>query len=56
MLTAQNLFLVTNYSGIEPQVESNGGTRQTRGMGSLSRDITNAPSARTFTATLAVEF
>ena len=56
LFTAQSLFLVTNYSGIEPQVESNGGTRQTRGMGSLSRDITNAPSARTFTGTLAIEF
>ena len=56
LFTAQNLFLVTNYSGIEPQVEANGGTRQTRGMGSLSRDITNAPSARTFTGTLAIEF
>jgi len=56
LFTAQNLFLVTNYSGIEPQVESNGGTRQTRGMGSLSLDITNAPSARTFTGTLAIEF
>ena len=56
LFTAHNLFLITNYSGIEPQVESNGGTRQTRGMGSLSRDITNAPSARTFTGTLAIEF
>ena len=56
LFTAQNLFLITNYSGIEPQIESNGGTRQTRGMGSLSRDITNAPSARTFTGTLAIEF
>ena len=56
LFTAQNLFLISNYSGIEPQVESNGGTRQTRGMGSLSRDITNAPSARTFTGTLAIEF
>lgn len=56
LFTAQNLFLITNYSGIEPQVESNGGTRQTRGMDSLSRDITNAPSARTFTGTLAIEF
>lgn len=56
LFTAQNIFLITNYSGIEPQVESNGGTRQTRGMGSLSRDITNAPSARTFTGTLAIEF
>ena len=56
LFTAQNLFLITNYSSIEPQVESNGGTRQTRGMGSLSRDITNAPSARTFTGTLAIEF
>ena len=56
LFTAQNLFLITNYSGIEPQVEANGGTRQTRGMGSLSRDITNAPSARTFTGTLAIEF
>ena len=56
LFTAQNLFLITNYSGIEPQVEANGGTRQTRGMGSLSRDITNAPSARTFTGTLVIEF
>lgn len=56
LFTAQNLLLFTNYSGIEPQVEANGGTRQTRGMGSLSRDVTNAPSAKTFTGTLQIEF
>lgn len=55
-VTAQNLFLLTNYSGIEPQVEANGGTRQTRGIGSLSRDITNTPSPRTFTFTLSCDF
>ena len=56
LFTAQNLLLFTNYSGIEPQVEANGGTRQTRGLGSLSRDVTNAPSAKTFTGTLQIEF
>ena len=56
MLAAQNLWLITNYSGIEPQIEANGGTRQTRGIGSLSRDITNAPSPRSFTATLTIGF
>ncbi len=56
LFTAQNLFLITNYSGAEPQIEANGGTRQTRGIGSLSRDITNAPSPRTFTFTLSCEF
>ena len=48
----QNVFVITNYPGADPQVESNGGTRRQRGIGSLSRDITNAPHPRTYTATL----
>ena len=56
MLSAQNLILITNYSGAEPQIEANGGTRQTRGIGSLSRDITNAPAPRSFTASLTIGF
>lgn len=55
-LSGQNLWLWTNYSGIEPQVESSGGTRQQRGMGSLSRDITNAPTPRTIVGTLTLQF
>ena len=53
---AQNLVFWTNYSGIEPQIEANGGTRQSRGMGNLSRDIYNAPTPRSFTATLSLNF
>ena len=48
----QNVFVLTNYSGADPQVEGNGGTRKQRGIGSLSRDITNTPHPRTYTATL----
>ena len=55
-LSAQNLVFWTNYSGIEPQIEANGGTRQSRGMGNLSRDIYNAPTPRSFTATLSLNF
>lgn len=56
VLAAQNVFLITKYSGIEPQVEGNGGNRKTRGIGSLSRDITNAPTPRTYTASLSFNF
>lgn len=56
VIAAQNVFLITNYSGIEPQVEGNGGNRKTRGIGSLSRDITNAPTPRTYTASLTLNF
>ena len=55
-LSAQNLALWTNYSGIEPQIEADGGARQTRGIGNLSRDIYNTPTPRTFTATLSLDF
>ena len=48
----QNVFVITNYSGADPQVEGNGGNRKQRGIGSLSRDITNTPHPRTYTATL----
>ena len=47
----QNVFVLTNYSGADPQVEGNGGNRKQRGIGSLSRDITNTPHPRTYTAT-----
>lgn len=50
--SVQNVFVITNYSGADPQVEGNGGNRKQRGIGSLSRDITNAPHPRTYTATL----
>lgn len=55
-LTGQNLWLWTNYSGAEPQIEGNGGTRQTRSIGSLSRDITNAPAPRSFVASLSLSY
>lgn len=55
-LAAQNLWLLTNYSGAEPQVESNSGAGQQRGIGNLSRDITNAPTPRTFVGTIAINF
>lgn len=55
-LSAQNLFLWTRYTGAEPQVEANGGTRQSRGMGNLSRDLYNAPTPRSFACTLSLNF
>lgn len=55
-LSGQNIALWTNYGGAEPQIEGNGGTRQTRRVGSLSRDITNAPSPRTFVMTLLLSY
>lgn len=55
-LSAQNLWLLTSYSGAEPQIESNGGTRQQRGIGSLSRDITNAPAPRSVVGSLTINF
>lgn len=56
LLSGENLWLLTNYSGAEPQVEASGGDRQRRGIGSLSRDITNTPSTRTFTASVTLNF
>ncbi|MDY3090386.1 MAG: TonB-dependent receptor [Porphyromonas sp.] len=55
-LSAQNLWLITNYSGAEPQVESNSGKSATRAVGNLSRDITNAPTPRTIVGTLTLQF
>lgn len=55
-ISAQNLWLITNYSGAEPQMESSGGARQQRSMGSLSRDITNAPTPRTIVGTISLQF
>lgn len=55
-LSAQNIALWTGYRGAEPQIEANGGTRQSRSVGSLSRDITNTPSPRTITCSLSIDF
>ncbi len=55
-LSTQNLWLITSYSGAEPQVEANGGTRQLRGIGSLSRDITNAPSPMSIVGSVSINF
>lgn len=54
-LSAQNLALWTGYRGAEPQIEANGGTRQTRSTGSLSRDITNTPTPRTIMCTITLD-
>lgn len=44
--TAQNLFLITDYSGLDPEVNTN---KSRDGVPSLGIDYTSYPRARTFT-------
>jgi iron complex outermembrane receptor protein len=51
--TGQNLFLITKYSGLDPEVNTN---KAVDGIPSLGIDYTSYPSARTFSLGAAVNF
>lgn len=51
--TAQNLFLITDYSGLDPEVNIN---KARDGVPSLGIDYTSYPRARTFTLGLSATF
>lgn len=52
-LTGQNLFLITGYSGIDPEINTN---KERNGVPSRGIDYTAYPSARTFTLGLNAGF
>jgi TonB-linked SusC/RagA family outer membrane protein len=52
-LTGQNLFLITNYSGLDPEINTN---KERNGVPSRGIDYTAYPSARTFTLGLNASF
>lgn len=55
-LTGNNLWLTTNYGGIEPQIDSQGGSKRTRGISYLSSDWTAVPAPRTYAFSLNIGF
>jgi iron complex outermembrane receptor protein len=48
-LTGQNLFLITDYSGLDPEVTTNTGTLNSAGLPSRGIDYASYPNPRTFT-------
>ena len=48
-VTGQNLFLITDYSGLDPEVTSNTGTLNSAGLPSRGIDFAAFPNPRTFT-------
>lgn len=52
-LTGQNLFLITNYSGVDPEVNTD---KNRNGVPSLGIDYTSYPSARIFTFGASFDF
>jgi TonB-linked SusC/RagA family outer membrane protein len=52
-VTGQNLFLITGYSGIDPEINTN---KERNGVPSRGIDYTAYPSARTFTLGLNASF
>jgi TonB-dependent SusC/RagA subfamily outer membrane receptor len=55
-LTGNNLWLTTNYGGIEPQIDSQGGSKRSRGISYLSSDWTAVPAPRTYAFSLNIGF
>ncbi|MFZ4861715.1 TonB-dependent receptor domain-containing protein [Sphingobacterium sp. Mn56C] len=55
-LTGNNLWLTTNYTGVEPQIDSQGGSKRTRGIGYLSSDWTAVPAPRSFAVSVNIGF
>lgn len=55
-VTGNNLWLNTSYKGAEPQIDSQGGSSRTRGIGSLSYDWTAVPAPKTFALNLNIGF
>lgn len=52
-LTGQNLFVITGYSGFDPEVNTD---KSMNGVPSLGIDYTEYPRARTFTFNVSLEF
>ncbi len=52
-VSGQNLFLITNYSGLDPEINTN---KERNGVPSRGIDYTSYPSARTFTLGLNLGF
>ena len=52
-LTGQNIFLITGYSGLDPEINTN---KERNGVPSRGIDYTAYPSARTFTISLNAGF
>ncbi len=48
-LNGQNVFLITDYSGLDPEVSSNTGSVNNNGIPSVGIDYTSFPRPRTFT-------
>ena len=55
-VTGNNLWLSSNYGGAEPQIDSQGGSKRTRGIGYLSSDWTTVPTPRTYAFSLNIGF
>ncbi|TKC58554.1 TonB-dependent receptor [Pedobacter hiemivivus] len=55
-ITGNNLWLTTNYGGIEPQIDSQGGSKRSRGISYLSSDWTAVPAPRTYALSLNIGF
>ncbi|MGN6494906.1 MAG: TonB-dependent receptor domain-containing protein [Agriterribacter sp.] len=55
-VTANNLWLTTNYGGAEPLIDSQGGSKRTRGISYLSADWTAVPMPRTYAFSLNIGF
>jgi hypothetical protein len=55
-VTGNNLWLSSNYGGAEPQIDSQGGSKRTRGIGYLSSDWTTVPAPRTYAFSLNIGF
>lgn len=55
-VTGNNLWLKTNYGGAEPQIDSQGGSKRTRGISYLSSDWTAVPAPRSYAFSLNIGF
>lgn len=55
-VTGNNLWLKTNYGGAEPQIDSQGGSKRTRGISYLSSDWTAVPAPRNYAFSLNIGF
>ena len=48
-LTGQNLFLITDYSGLDPEISQNTGSLNASAIPTAGIDYASYPRARTFT-------
>jgi hypothetical protein len=55
-ITGNNLWLKTNYGGVEPQIDSQGGSKRNRGISYLSSDWTAVPAPRSYAMSVNIGF